>query len=281
MRVLLAVLAAWLLVLPAGAFAAYNCNISSSGFQTAYDPATPSINITQSSVTINCTRGPGDSTTMAYSLVADNGRNAKGVNNQATFGTNAIRYDVYMDGSCGTQWKGSSGPFTGPLVFPAGQLSATANITYWGCVSTGQNLPAGVYTDTVYMTLSYGPNPQANTGNVSFPVAISTPATCALTQPPGVLNFGIYRSLSPSPVNGSSQFGVTCTAYLPYTMTVSPGGGTVVGLTYSLSIATPSSTGTGVLQNFTVDGTIPAGQAGVCGTGTCTGQNVHTLTISY
>lgn len=279
MRALLALLAAWLL-LPGGAFAAYSCNVSSSGFRTAYDPTVASTSIVQSSATINCTRGTGDSATMAYTLAADNGGNPKGINNQASFGANVIRYDVYMDGSCGTQWKGNT-TFNGPLVFPSGQLSATANITYWGCLPAGQNVAAGIYGDSVRMTLSYGPNPQSSTGPVPFPVSIATPATCALTQPPGALNFGTYPSLSPVAVTGSTQFGVTCTIYLPYTMSVSPGTGTVVGLNYSLSLATPGSTGTGALQSFTVDGTMAPGQAGVCGTATCTGQNTHTLTITY
>lgn len=280
MRFLLALATAWFLLLPGGAFAAYTCNISSNGFRTAYDPTAASTNITQSSVTINCTRATSDSTSMPYSLAADNGGNPKGINNQASFGTNVIRYDVYMDSSCGTQWKGNT-TFNGPLVFPSGQLSATANLTYWGCTLSGQNVAAGIYSDNVNMTLSYGPSPQSSTGKVSFPVSIATPATCALTQPPGTLNFGIYPSLSPTAVTGSSQFGVTCTSYLPYTMTISPGAGTVVGLNYSLSIATPNSTGTGALQNFTVDGSLAAGQAGVCSTATCTGQNTHTLTITY
>lgn len=280
MRFLLALLTAWVLLLPAGAFAAYNCNISSTGVRTAYDPTSASPNITQSSVTINCTRSASDSTSMAYSLQADNGINPQGINNRAYFGTNALRYDIFMDGGCGTQWKGNNS-FNGPLLFPSGQLSATANVTYWGCIGTGLNPAAGIYSDTVMMTLAYGPNPQSSTGKVPFPVSIATPASCSLTQPPGTLNFGIYPSLSPVPVTGSSQFGVTCTAYLPYTMAVSPGTGTVVGLTYSLSPSTPNSTGTGLLQNFTVDGSMAAGQAGVCGTATCTGQNTHTLTITY
>ncbi|HEY1230416.1 MAG TPA: spore coat protein U domain-containing protein [Ramlibacter sp.] len=281
MRFLLALATAWLLLLPGAASAAYSCNISSSGFRTAYDPTVATTNITQSSVTINCTRASGDSTSMPFSLSADNGLNPKGINNQAFLApNNFLRYDIYMDGSCGTQWKGNN-TFNGPLIFPSGQLSATANVTYWGCIASAQNVAAGVYGDTVNMKLSYGPNPQSSTGLTPFPVSIATPATCALTQPPGTLNFGIYPSLSPVAVNGSAQFGVTCTSYLPYTMAISPGTGTLVGLNYTLSLATPSSTGTGALQNFTVDGTIAAGQAGVCGTATCTGQNTHTLTITY
>lgn len=280
MKVLLALLTAWMLLLPGDAAAAYNCNISSNGVRTAYDPTFAAPNITQSSATINCTRASGDSATMAYSLAADNGLNAQGINNRASFGTNTLRYDIYMDSTCGTQWKGNN-TFNGPLIFPSGQLSATATITYWGCVVAGQNAAAGVYSDTVKMTLSYGPNPQFSTGPTPFPVAIATPSTCALTQPPGTLSFGIYPALSPAALPGTSPFGVTCTLYLPYTMTLSPTSGTVVGLNYTLSLSATSSTGTGSLQNFSVDGTMPAGQAGICGTATCTGQNVHTLTITY
>lgn len=281
MRLLLALVTAWLLLLPASSQAAYSCSISSSGVRTAYDPTIASTTTVQSSVTINCTRASGDSASMAFSLAADNGGYPKGINNQALLAPgNYIRYDVYMDSGCGTQWKGNS-TFNGPLNFPSGQLSATATITYWGCIGAGISGPAGVYTDTVNMTLSYGPNPQSSTGSVSFPVAIATPATCALTNPPGTLNFGTYTAFGTSAATGSTSFGVTCTTYLPYTISVSPTNGSIASVNYTLSLSAATSTGTGALQTFAVNGTMPAGQAGVCGTASCSGQNTHTLTITY
>ena len=281
MKFLLALATAWLLLLPAPSQAAYSCSISSGGVRTAYDPTLATTTVVQSSVTLNCTRASGDSASMAYSLAADNGGNAKGINNQALLApANFIRYDVYMDSACGTQWKGNS-TFNGPLNFPTGQLSATATITYWGCIGAAQAGPAGVYTDSVNMTLSFGPNPQSSTGPVSFPIAIATPATCALTNPPATLNFGIYTALGTSAATGSTSFGVTCTTYLPYTMAVSPTGGTIASVNYTLSLSAGTGTGTGAVQTFSVNGTMPAGQPGVCGTAACSGQNTHTLTITY
>ena len=98
-----------LLVPMAGAHAAITCNVTSSGFATAYSSGSPTVNVTQTSFTVSCTRGAtGDPASVAYTVAVNNGLNANGINNRAASGTSTIRYDLYTDGGCTTQWKGNT-----------------------------------------------------------------------------------------------------------------------------------------------------------------------------
>ena len=88
MRRAFAIVAALLAVLaPAAACAAYNCSVSSPGFSAAYDPASRATNVTQTQLTITCTRSLSDASTMDWTVRANNGLNPRGGNrNRASFG---------------------------------------------------------------------------------------------------------------------------------------------------------------------------------------------------
>jgi spore coat protein U-like protein len=266
--------AALLLIASAAAHAAITCSISSGGFAAAYDPAAGATNVTQSFFTVTCTKGAaGDPASVNYSVTVNNGLYSLGVNNRAAFGTNRIRYDVFTNATCGTTWKGGtaiSGTVSTPSV---GTFTATSN--YWGCVAAGQGVAAGVYSDTVTMTMTYG----ASTATGSFGVTISTPPTCSISSPPGNVVFN-YVSFGPV-VNPSSTFGVTCSMALPYTMALDATAGTIVGLNYTLALSAASSTGTGAQQTHTINGSMAAGQSGICGAPTCSGTQARSVTITY
>jgi hypothetical protein len=90
-----------------------------------------------------------------------------------------------------------------------------------------------------------------------------------------------YAAFQVSPATASTTYGVTCTNFLPYTMSLNVANGVISGLQYALALSAASATGSGAEQGYTISGTMPAGQAGACGAGTCNGSAVHTLTISY
>jgi len=265
-----------LLLASAAAHAAITCNISSGGFATAYDPASAIANVSQTFFTVTCTKGAaGDPSSVAYSVTVNNGLYALGVNNRAAFGTNRIRYDVFTNAGCSTTWKGGtaiSGTVSTPSV---GTFTATSS--YFGCVAAGISAAAGTYTDSVTMTMSYGSPTATATG--SFGVSISTPSTCSISSPPGNVVFN-YVAFGPA-INPSSTFGVTCTLSLPYTMALDATSGTIVGLSYTLALSTASSTGTGAQQTHSVNGSMAAGQPGICALGTCSGTQARSITITY
>jgi len=273
-------LRAWLLacalLAPGLASAAYSCTISSGGFSTIYVATSPTTTIVQSSFTITCTRALADATTMSYSVSADNGANSQGTHNRAALGGSKIAYDLFKDAACGTQWRGPQ-TITGTLNF-SGSTSASVTVQYWACLTASQTgLPAGTYTDSVTMTLTYGNLNSTATG--AFGVSIITNAVCNLTTPPSDIVFS-YVAFGPV-ANASTSFGVTCTSTLPYTMALDATSGTVLGLNYTLALSAASGTGSGVLQTYSINGSIAAGQPGTCATGSCAPSQPRTLTITY
>lgn len=267
-------LAMALLLSASWAQAAITCtSITSPGFSTAYSGAAP--NITQTSFTVTCNRNlAGDPTTLNYSVSVNNGLQPTGQTNRAALSSNYIRYDVYQDSTCATDWR-SSKPINATMNL-SGFVSTSQTTTYWGCITVAnQTVPAGGYTDTVTMTLDYGVSPLINT----FPVAIYTPTVCTISSSPGSVVFN-YIGLGGA-VASSTTFGATCTTSLPYTMALDTTSGTVLGLNYSLALSTGSSTGTGLEQTHSINGNMAAGQAGTCATGSCSGAQAHTLTITY
>lgn len=262
--------------------AAITCSVSSNGFIAGFNVGTQTI--VQTSFTVSCTRdATSDPTSVNYSNAANNGLYPNGINNRALLsGSNYLRYDAFVDSGCATQWKGAN-TIAGSISFSGtGTVSKVHN--FWGCIAAGAAVPAaGTYTDTVTMTLSYGPTPQA-TASGTFPVTIISPATCSINPAPGTLAFGTYVAFG-SALAGSSGFGITCSKDLPYTLSVSPTGGTIAGVNYTLLLnataTTLNLTGTGVQQNQSIDGSMAAGQAGTCAAGTCSATVPHTLTLTY
>lgn len=275
-RFLLCCLAAVALLLPGFASAAYNCSISSGGVGASYSPSAGSTMIVQSSFTITCTRALADASTMSWSVSADNGSNAQGTHNRAAFGASRLAYDLFKDSACGSQWRGPQS-IAGSLAF-GGSTSASTTVAIWACIASGQNVAAGLYTDTVNMSLTYGSSPQS-TALGTIGIAISTPASCSLSTPPGNVVFA-YVGFGAA-ANASTSYGVTCSTYLPYTMALDATSGTILGLNYTLALGAASASGNGAEQTYTVSGNIAAGQAGTCATGSCTASQARTLTITY
>lgn len=290
LNILRLIFTASLLVFASTAQALISCSVSSSGFTAAYVTGSTATNITQSSFTVSCVRGLlTDSTTQTYSVKVNNGLNPQGTANRALFGaTNLIRYDVYLDSGCAAQWKGGASlPLGGGTMTLSGLTPTTVTTSYWGCIPAGQTgLATGNYSDTVSMTLTSNNN-ALNTNN-TFPVSIFAPAVCNITTSPGNVNFGNYNALGAA-VNASASFGATCTSTLPYTMSLDANNGVVSGLQYSLLLnntnsggtSTLNSSGTGAAQTFFINGSMPAGQAGTCATGSCSGLDPRTLTVTY
>lgn len=268
----------------AGAHAAITCSVSSPGFTTSYDPADASPTIVQSQLTVTCQRNlAGDPATQSYSVGANNGLNPGGGYNRAVLAANRINYDVYRDSLCGSQWRN---PAAGRLPDPppgtlalSGFVPTSVNISYWGCIPAGQTgATAGIHTDTVTMTLYASTTNTILTSN-TFPVAIHSRATCSISAPPGNIVFN-YTSFGAA-VNANTTVGATCTNLLPYTLTLDSATGTLLGMNYSLALSASSGTGNGAQQSYTISGTMAAGQAGTCATGSCTASQTHTLIISY
>jgi spore coat protein U-like protein len=258
-----------------GVEASITCTVSSPGFSAAYSPTGPATNITQTQFTVTCNRTlVTDPSSVTYTVAADNGLNPQGIHNRAKSGSSLINYDDFRDGACSLQWRSGANAITDSMPLPAVGFFSKST-TFWGCIPASQTgLPAGTYTDTVTMTLT-----GAGTNTNTFPVSIATPATCTISAAPGDIVFN-YVAYGPA-LTPSSTFGATCTNSLPYTMALDITSGTLLNLSYTLALSAASSTGTGAQQNFSINGAMPAGQAGTCASGSCTSTQAVTLTITY
>lgn len=266
---------AWLLALPA-VHAAITCTtITSPGVSINYTSNTTAS--VQTYFTVSCTRGSAsDPTSVSYDVTADNGSNNQRQTNQAQLGTSLLKYDFYEDAACKIAWTGK-GKISDTITWTG---SATGTITrqtsYWGCIVTRQTpTSSGDYTDSVRLTMKYNGLTVIGTA----PVDIYAPANCTVSTPAG--NISLVYAAFGTQKTASTNFGVTCTNGMPYTVATDVTESVLVGLRYALSLSATSANGTGAPQTFTVTATIPAGQAGTCPSGTCTGTNTHTLTISY
>ncbi|MDA8257004.1 MAG: spore coat protein U domain-containing protein [Betaproteobacteria bacterium] len=288
LAVALATLAAW------AQAAVYTCSIGApTAFSATY--STSSNANAALSIAVTCVKtGSGGGTTIVATVTPNNGGNPSGNQNRAT-ATGTINYDLYTDATCATLWPGS-----GNLTFTfsgGGGSTQTQTVNYYGCVPSAQPLlpAANTFTDTVSQTLALptpggatitGTNPQ------TFGVSITVPAVCKINPVPGSVNFGTYVAFG-SALTANTTFGVTCNDTLTYGLDIGTTGGVVGGnsLYYTLGINTTASggstplnglTGNGIVQSYFINGTMPAGQAGTCASGSCPNQTeTRTLTVTY
>jgi spore coat protein U-like protein len=155
-------------------------------------------------------------------------------------------------------------------------------VPYYVRVPSGLTQPAGVYDDTLTATVRASSKNGTVLATGTFNVTASIIAECRFLSTPATVTLN-YTSFSPGGTSASSPFNMICTQSTPFTLSVSPGSGTLLGLTYTVAPDTASSVGTGFSQTFSVVGDIAAGQAGTCSGATCSATTLtpHTLTITY
>lgn len=264
---------------PGPALAVISCYVSSSGFSALYDTTAGTSNDNVAAASIHCTRASTDADSVTYALNANNGANPQGLTNQARLGATAsyLGYELYRNATYAALWDHrKANAFTGTINF-AGSLSVSLPITYYARFPAGQNVAAGVYSDTVTMSLDYG---GVSAPAATFPVTVAVNTQCLISTPPGTVAF-TYTSFQATPSSASTPYAVRCTSGVAYTMSLDAYNGALLGLSYSLSLSATAATGTGLAQPYSVNGTIAAGQAGACSTGMCSGSQTRTLTITY
>jgi spore coat protein U-like protein len=191
-----------------------------------------------------------------------------------------------MDSACSVPWNTAA--TANLLTLTLANVRTAQTITtpsYWGCITVaGQVVPAGTYTDTVTMRVRNSTNTSNLSPNGTFSVSITNPATCAITSVANVV-FGTYLAFRNTALAApAASFVMNCTLNLPYTLSLDATSGAMagVGLNYTLTLsASGQQRGAGPGQTFTITGAMPAGQAGTCSAGTCSGSDTRTLMVTY
>jgi spore coat protein U-like protein len=263
-------------------WAAYNCTTFSVGPFLTYPLNT--LLDRSGELTINCTRLITDPQTNTYYVGIDDTNTTRRfirTGGSASVTSDRLDYEIYREASYASTWNYTSRPVTGTISFGAGNLSTSFTLPFYLRVMAQTGKVAGSYADAdlgVRVRIpSNQPSPFAGQNDIQVTAVINP--TCALTTTGGQITLN-YPSFSPSAVTGSTIFGLTCTKFTPFTVSLAPGLGTIVGLQYT-SVVSYLDVASGVAQDINITVTLAAGQSGVCATGTCSGTQQQTLTITY
>lgn len=132
-----------------------NCSISTAPVAFgSYDPvsanATSPLN-GSGTITVTCTSGDAAKITLGQGSNPGTGStDAAPVRQMKDTGTDVLAYALYQDSGRTTVWGNTAA--TG--VAQTGTGSAQ-NVTVYGAVTAGQNVPAGSYSDTVVATVTF------------------------------------------------------------------------------------------------------------------------------
>jgi spore coat protein U-like protein len=106
-----------------------------------------------SSVSVTCTNGS------PYSIAMDNGANASGSQRRMISGGNFLNYNLYVDAAHTLPWSTAINSTTcttsGDCFLGTGNGSAQSINIYGVVPTTASAPPAGTYTDTVTMTITF------------------------------------------------------------------------------------------------------------------------------
>ncbi len=246
----------------------------------------------QSAVVATCQRNlVGDPTNATLTLGATDGLQPAGTTNQAVFGGNLIGYNLYRNLACSAQFRDTAVTRLQANFNSATLSPVTVTFDYWGCIP-GQvvaSFPAGIYTDSVALTLRNSTQPLVALATSAIPVNITAPAKCSISGGPGNIAFS-YTAFGLANFQFTG-FSADCTNSLPYTMDVTPSSGVVGGLRYELGLAdvagSASNLGPASLSRVgsatgsrahVINGAMLANQAGLMG---AIVPQAHTLTITY
>jgi len=120
---------------------AATCSVSASSLN--FGTYTVSTNTDQSgNISVTCTTGT------PYTVELDGGTNASGSTRRMVNASSYLTYELYTDSGRGTVWNNTNtvaGTGTG----------AAQSIPLYGRIPSSQNVPAGTYTDTVQITVTY------------------------------------------------------------------------------------------------------------------------------
>lgn len=130
------------------------CRVSATGvaFGT-YDPFSASPNAATGTVTVNCTFTIA--VTITYEISLSPGNSGSFSERQMTQGASSLAYNIYTSSTQNQVWGDGSGQSQKTTGWIIGVLNHRRAFTIYGRIPAGQNVPSGVYTDTIIATIAY------------------------------------------------------------------------------------------------------------------------------
>lgn len=120
-----------------------------------YDPTSGAPVPSTGSVTVSCLLILGPPLTMAYTIALSAGSGSYAAR-AMHFGAPALAYNLYTTAGYGAVWgDGTGGSSLQSDSYPLNAGGAIKNYTIYGRIPASQSIPAGVYTDTIVITVAY------------------------------------------------------------------------------------------------------------------------------
>ncbi len=136
----------------------FTCTVAATGIAFGvYNPLSPSGDSAVGSWTVTCNAIGSGSATVAGTLTMSTGLSGTYAARKMKSGANSLNYNIYLtpaysqvigDGSAGTYAPSDSGTVT------AGQVYQVAGNMY-GYMPPSQDVPAGNYSDSIVVTVTY------------------------------------------------------------------------------------------------------------------------------
>ena len=127
-------------------------------------------------------------------------------------GANVANYNVYLDAAGSLVWGDTTAGSVSYDVYNSTPQNKDFIDNMYGIMPSGQDLPAGTYTDTLFATLQHSNNPAGPwTSLAAVTVAVSATVIAECRVDAFNLDFGNYNPFNVSAVNQSTSLKVYCT----------------------------------------------------------------------
>lgn len=148
----MAICFAWI---PQSAWAILNsCDVSASGVSFSYDPSNPSPTVSTGTVIVSCFGILGGGLFEVWLSTGQSGSYTARIMNK---GADTLSYNLYTNSGHTTVWGDGTGGtgFQSVNCLPLLCLGLPNVFTVYGRIPAQQNVPAGTYSDTITVTVSF------------------------------------------------------------------------------------------------------------------------------
>jgi spore coat protein U-like protein len=281
--------AAWMAAAAQHTWAVLSCTISASPPTLSGTYASASNLDIQGAFSINCTRAKSDSKSQTL-WVGLNQTSAQTMAKAAPY-ADTLAYGIYSDVGRTALWAGgATGGVSVPLSFGTGTAASATPALYMRANAGQTDKAAGTYSDTLNVTLNLTNSTGQNLANTTLTTQATVPKTCSVSA--AAVSYSLsYQAFRTSALIDSSQsVSVSCSKGTQASLSLDKTTGVLlpIGLAYQLGFSPSSSATTAATSTSNAVPlllglilTLPAGQAGACGTGICSGSDTRQITIVY
>ena len=133
------------------------CSASSTGVTFGnYNLGNPAPADVMGNVQVSCSLIAASSAPVAYDILLGSGGSSSYAARQAGIGPSRLQYNLYTSATHSAIWgDGTGGSAKVSDAYQLGQTTVVRNYAIYARAPAGQNIPAGLYTDTISVIVNY------------------------------------------------------------------------------------------------------------------------------